>query len=341
MNVYSLARTLLFQLDPERAHGLALTMLDWIDRLKLHKLLGDKTIRLPATVMGIDFPNPVGLAAGLDKNGEHIDSLVACGFGFIEIGTVTPRPQPGNDKPRLFRLVDDEAIINRMGFNNKGVEHLLQQVRQSRCDCVLGINIGKNKDTPLEDATDDYQQALALVYQYADYVTINISSPNTPGLRALQHGDELHKLLTQLKHDQKALADKHGSYVPLVVKIAPDLTNSEIESLAKTFIQLKIDGVIATNTTSSREGLTDQKQATEQGGLSGKPLTEKADEVLASLITALGGEIPVIAAGGVMNATDACRKIELGAALVQVYTGFIYHGPALVAESIQQIAKMK
>ena len=341
MNIYRIVRNLLFMLDPERAHGLSLGMLDGLYRLGLSGLIAGRRINSPRTVMGITFPNPVGLAAGLDKDGEHIDSLAACGFGFIEIGTVTPQAQPGNDRPRLFRLVDDEAIINRMGFNNKGVEYLVMQVRQSRRDCVLGINIGKNKDTPLENATDDYQQSLAQVYQYADYVTINISSPNTPGLRALQHGDELHNLLEQLKLDQKTLAARHGSYVPLVVKIAPDLSKSEIESLANTFIALSIDGVIATNTTCSRDGLSDQKQAEEQGGLSGKPLNNKADEVLARLVAALEGKIPVIAAGGVMNAADACRKIELGAALVQIYTGFVYHGPALITESICQIAKLK
>ncbi len=330
MNIYTIARKILFMLDPERAHGLSLRMLDWLHRLGLIGLFARPRVSSPHTVMGIEFPNRVGLAAGLDKDGEHIDALAACGFGFVEIGTVTPLPQSGNDKPRLFRLEQDEAIINRMGFNNKGVAHLLEQVKQSRRDCVLGINIGKNKVTPNENALDDYQQALLQVYPYADYVTINISSPNTPGLRDLQHGEELRKLLTQLKQDQRKLADEYGRYVPLLVKIAPDLEADEIQSLAETFLSLKIDGVIATNTTNSREGLLDEVQAEEQGGLSGRPLKARSDAVLEALLSHLDGKIPVIAAGGIMSPVDALRKIELGAELVQVYTGFIYQGPDLV-----------
>ena len=330
MNIYPLVRKLIFLLKPETAHTVSLWSMDVANKLGLLKLFLGKPVKAPVTVMGIEFLNPVGLAAGLDKNGEHIDALAACGFGFVEIGTVTPRAQPGNPKPRLFRLEADEAIINRMGFNNLGVEYLIDHVKQSQRRCVLGINIGKNRDTSLENAVDDYCSALTQVYAYADYVTINISSPNTPGLRDLQHGEELEKLLSGLKLEQSRLKDVHGKYVPLAVKIAPDLDRQAVAELAKTFIKLNIDGVIATNTTNSREGLRDLKQAQEQGGLSGRPLTQMSDLVLEWLVAELEGKIPVIAAGGVFSAADARRKIELGAALVQVYTGFIYQGPSLI-----------
>lgn len=331
MNFYPVIRKLLFLLKPEMAHTVSLRLMDVANKLGLLKLFLGKPVKAPVTVMGIEFLNPVGLAAGLDKNGEHIDALAACGFGFVEIGTVTPRAQPGNPKPRLFRLEADEAIINRMGFNNHGVEYLIDKVKQSHRQCVLGINIGKNRDTSLENAVEDYRSALTQVYAYADYVTINISSPNTPGLRDLQHGEELEKLLTSLKQEQSRLEGVHGKYVPLAVKIAPDLDDAAITELAQTFIRLEIDGVIATNTTNTREGLHDQQQSTEQGGLSGRPLTQISDQVLEKLVSDLGGKIPVIAAGGVFSADDARRKMELGASLVQVYTGFIYQGPALIA----------
>ncbi|MFC1589264.1 quinone-dependent dihydroorotate dehydrogenase [Pseudomonadota bacterium] len=332
MNFYPVVRKLLFLFKPEIAHTLSLQLMDVANKLGLLKLFVGKPVKSPVTVMGIEFLNPVGLAAGLDKNGEHIDSLAACGFGFVEIGTVTPRAQPGNPRPRLFRLEADEAIINRMGFNNEGVEYLVDNVKRSQRQCVLGINIGKNRDTSLEHAVDDYRSALTQVYDYADYVTINISSPNTPGLRDLQHGEELEKLLSALKQEQSRLEVAHSKYVPLVVKIAPDLEASDITELAETFIRQNIDGVIATNTTNSREGLSDQKQAEEQGGLSGRPLKQKSDHVLEQLVCKLEGKIPVIAAGGVFSAEDARRKMELGASLVQVYTGFIYQGPNLVRE---------
>ncbi|MDH5710209.1 MAG: quinone-dependent dihydroorotate dehydrogenase [Gammaproteobacteria bacterium] len=332
MKAYPLVRKMLFMLKPEAAHGLSLSLLDLANKLGLLRLFLGKPVIAPVKVMGLEFANPVGLAAGLDKNGDHIDALAACGFGFVEIGTVTPRAQPGNPKPRLFRLEDDEAIINRMGFNNEGVDYLIKNVKRSQHQCILGINIGKNRDTTLEQAVDDYRSALSSVYQYADYVTINISSPNTPGLRDLQHGEELGRLLSCLKAEQTRLHDLHDKYVPLVVKIAPDLEDADIEQLAETFIQQKIDGVIATNTTNSREGLTDQHQASEQGGLSGRPLRDKSDHVLGHLVIRLEGKIPVIAAGGVFTVDDARRKIALGATLVQVYTGFIYRGPALVRE---------
>ena len=332
MNFYPVIRKLLFLLKPETAHGVSLWLMDVANKLGLLKLFVGKPIKAPVTVMGIEFLNPVGLAAGLDKNGEHIDALAACGFGFIEIGTVTPRAQPGNPKPRLFRLEADEAIINRMGFNNHGVEYLIENVKRSQRQCVLGINIGKNRDTSLENAVDDYCSALTQVYPYADYVTINISSPNTPGLRDLQHGEELEKLLTSLKQEQSRLEGVHGKYVPLAVKIAPDLDRGAVKELAQTFLRLNIDAVIATNTTNSREGLRDKELAQEQGGLSGRPLTQMSDLILEWLVAELDGKIPVIAAGGVFSAADASRKIELGAALVQVYTGFIYQGTTLVKD---------
>ena len=332
MNFYPIVRKLIFLLKPETAHAVSLRLMDVANKLGLLKLFIGKPIKAPVTVMGIEFLNPVGLAAGLDKNGEHIDALAACGFGFVEIGTVTPRAQPGNPKPRLFRLEADEAIINRMGFNNHGVEYLIENVKRSQRQCVLGINIGKNRDTSLENAVDDYLSALTQVYPHADYVTINISSPNTPGLRDLQHGEELEKLLSSLKQEQARLNNVHEKYVPLAVKIAPDLDREAVKELAQTFLRLNIDAVIATNTTNSREGLSDKKQSQEQGGLSGRPLTQMSDLVLEWLVAELDGQIPVIAAGGVFSAADASRKIELGAALVQVYTGFIYQGPTLVRD---------
>ncbi|MCK5001810.1 MAG: dihydroorotate dehydrogenase (quinone), partial [Gammaproteobacteria bacterium] len=242
MNFYHLVRKLLFLLKPETAHTVSLSLLDIANKLGLLRLFIGKPVKAPLKVMGIEFDNPIGLAAGLDKNGEHIDALAACGFGFVEIGTVTPRAQPGNPKPRLFRLEADEAIINRMGFNNRGVEYLIENVKRSQRQCVLGINIGKNRDTSLENAVDDYCSALSQVYPYADYVTINISSPNTPGLRDLQHGEELEKLLSSLKQEQSRLGSVHGKYVPLAVKIAPDLDKQAVVELAQTFIRLDIDG---------------------------------------------------------------------------------------------------
>ncbi len=332
LNLYPLVQKLLFMLDAETAHGLSLRALDVLYRLGLIRLVAAAPVKSSSAVrvMGIEFPNRVGLAAGLDKNGEHIDALAACGFGFVEIGTVTPRPQAGNDKPRLFRLVQDRAIINRMGFNNHGVDYLVERVKRSRRKCVLGINIGKNKLTPNETAVDDYVVCLQKVYAHADYIVVNISSPNTPGLRELQHADALRSLLQVLKQEQTTLQQQHARYVPLLVKIAPDLGDTEIESLAAIFIELGLDGVIATNTTNARTGLSQSELAAEQGGLSGQPLTERADHVLSVLVNALHGKLPVIAAGGVMSVEDAQRKLALGAALVQVYTGFIYRGPQLV-----------
>ena len=339
MNLYPLLRFLLFRLDPERAHAVSMALLEIAYRLRLSRLLFGKREHAPATVFGLEFPNRVGLAAGLDKNGDHIDALAACGFGFVEIGTVTPRPQPGNPRPRLFRLVEDEAIINRMGFNNQGVAYLVNKVRASKRDCIIGINIGKNRDTPLQDAVDDYLAAFEQVYPHADYVTVNISSPNTPGLRDLQHGEELNRLLNALKQRQRELADEHGSYRPLLVKIAPDLSDDEIRQLVATLLESRIDGVIATNTSNQRPDLKSQFAA-EQGGLSGGPIQHQSDHVLSVLVSELGGRIPVIAVGGIMSAADAERKLKAGAALVQVYTGFIYSGPKLIADICERIVKI-
>ena len=337
MNIYPLLRTVLFMFDPERAHAISMTLLEIVYRLKLSRVLFGKRKHAPVKVLGLEFPNAIGLAAGLDKNGDHIDALAACGFGFVEIGTVTPRPQPGNPKPRLFRLVKDQAIINRMGFNNAGVEYLVNKVKASQRDCIIGINIGKNRDTSLEHAVDDYVKAFEQVYPHADYITVNISSPNTPGLRDLQHGEELNRLLHTLKLRQQQLSEEHHSYKPLLVKIAPDLSDEEIRQLANTLLENNVDGVIATNTSNQRPKLKSTGLASEQGGLSGRPIQPQSDHVLAVLVHELNGKIPVIAVGGIMSAADAQRKISAGAALVQVYTGFIYAGPRLVSDIADKI----
>jgi len=306
-------------------------MLSLLSSLGLLKIFIQKAVVAPVTIMGIEFPNAVGLAAGLDKNARHIDALSQCGFGFIEVGTVTPLAQSGNDKPRLFRLPDDEAIINRMGFNNDGVEALVRYAKRNQKKCILGINIGKNKITPLEDAVDDYILCMQQVYAYADYITINISSPNTPGLRELQHGEGLSEFLSRLKDKQSELHHTTQRYVPLAVKIAPDLSNDEINDIASRLISAKIDAVIATNTTNSRPStLVHTDVAKETGGLSGKPVFKVSNIVLKQLVIALKGEIPVIAVGGITSAADAIEKINAGVSLVQIYTGFIYSGPKLV-----------
>lgn len=331
--MYSLIRRILFLFDAETIHVFSLKALSFTNAIGLLQLFVKKRIDSPVTVMGIDFPNAVGLAAGLDKNAQHIDALAQCGFGFIEVGTVTPLAQPGNDRPRLFRLPADNAIINRMGFNNAGVEALIKNVKKSHSSCVLGINIGKNKATPLEKAVDDYLACMQQVYRYADYITINISSPNTPGLRDLQHGEGLTVLLTQLKNKQAELNQQYQRYVPLAVKIAPDLSESEIKDIAKRLLSAKIDGVIATNTTNSRpSSLKCKNVVNEAGGLSGAPVFELSTYVLKQLVDALKGKIPVIAVGGISSAKDAQEKINAGASLVQIYTGFIYAGPQLINE---------
>ena len=328
--IYTSLRPLLFKLAPETAHRVTLQSLETLYRLKLAPLFFGCQHAAPCTVMGLNFPNAVGLAAGMDKNAEYIDSLAALGFGFIEVGTVTPRPQIGNPQPRLFRLPQAHGIINRMGFNNQGVDQLIRNVKKSHFKGILGINIGKNFDTPLEKAVDDYLIGLQKVYQYADYVTVNISSPNTPGLRDLQQDTALEQLLKTLTHAQKNLAQQHQKYVPLLIKIAPDLTDIEVAALANTVLKYAIDGIIATNTTLSRAGVENLEHANEQGGLSGAPLSKRATEIVSQLSDRLQGKIPIIAAGGIMSAADAQDKIKAGASLVQIYTGLIYQGPHLV-----------
>lgn len=325
--LYSLARPLLFSLDPETAHRFTLKGADL-----LGGLLGKPVPARPVRAMGVDFPNPVGLAAGLDKNAEHIDALGALGFGFIEVGTVTPRPQPGNPRPRLFRLPRANALINRFGFNNVGVEAFLANVKQARWRGVLGINIGKNFDTPLDKAADDYVLCLERVYGAATYVTINISSPNTQGLRGLQEKSELDALLGRIAASRERLADRHGRRVPLALKIAPDLDATHIADIAAAVRTHGVDAVIATNTSVSRDGVEGLPHATEQGGLSGGPIKTRATAVLAALAGQFGGQVPLIGAGGILTGADAAEKFAAGACLVQLYTGLIYRGPALVGE---------
>jgi len=326
---------LLFTLPPETAHSLALNTLKFLYKFKFNKQISYK----PCTVMGLYFPNPVGLAAGLDKNAEYIDCLAGLGFGFIEVGTVTPEAQPGNPKPRLFRLGKNQAIINRMGFNNHGIDRLLKNVKAAKFKGILGINIGKNFNTPIEEAIDDYLIGLEKAYPFADYITVNISSPNTPGLRQLQQADQLDSMLKALKAAQQELASKHNKYVPLVVKIAPDLTEQEVKDIANTLLASKIDGVIATNTTLSRDNLIPETHINKTGGLSGSPLSTKSTEIIKQLNAILKAKIPIIAVGGIMTATDAEAKLEAGASLVQIYTGLIYKGPKLIDEIKKMLDK--
>jgi len=337
MNLYPLIRPLLFSLDPETAHEVTLKLLNAAYISGLSKMAYPKIDHKPVKVMGLDFKNPVGLAAGLDKNGDYINALAALGFGFVEIGTVTPRPQPGNPKPRLFRLPEHQAIINRMGFNNLGIDHLLDQVKQSRYSGILGINIGKNFDTPIENAADDYLIGLRKAYISASYITINISSPNTKNLRQLQQGDEIKALISSLKEEQLKLQREHGKYVPLVLKIAPDLTDDEITHIARLLLEFEIDGVIATNTTIARDMIANHPLANEAGGLSGAPVKEKSTWVVRSLAAELNGRIPVIAAGGILSAEDAKEKLAAGASLVQIYSGLIYRGPQLIADIVKSL----
>ena len=338
--MYQLARRALFLLPTETSHHLSLQAIALSSRLGLLKLLPKPEGR-PVQAMGLTFPNAVGLAAGLDKNGDYFDALSALGLGFVEIGTITPRPQPGNPQPRLFRLPEYQAIINRMGFNNLGVDHLVAQVRERKFKGVLGINIGKNFDTPVEKASDDYRLCMEKVYAHADYIAVNISSPNTPGLRDLQHAEQLDELLATLKQTQTRLADQQGRYVPLALKIAPDLDDEQIADMARQLIKHGIDGVIATNTTLSREPIKRSPLAGEQGGLSGWPVREKSTEVVGKLAKALDGALPIIGVGGIGSGADACDKINAGATLVQVYTGFIYRGPVLIREAVGAVGAME
>ncbi|MFZ3285908.1 MAG: quinone-dependent dihydroorotate dehydrogenase [Telluria sp.] len=338
--LYCLTRPLLFSLDPETAHNLTLPALRRAAALGLTRAIR-KPAPDPRTVMGIRFPNPVGLAAGLDKDGAYIDGLAALGFGSIEIGTVTPRAQPGNPKPRMFRLPQAKGIINRMGFNNGGVEAFVANVQASKFyqdkEGVLGLNIGKNADTPIERAAEDYLHCLQKVYPYASYVTVNISSPNTKNLRQLQGASELDALLAQLKQAQSRLAEQHKRYVPLTLKIAPDIDDEQIKNIAGALMRHKIDGVIAANTTLSRTAVEGMRHGEQAGGLSGAPVFELSNIVIRKLKAELGEALPIIGVGGIMCGADAKAKIDAGAQLVQLYSGLIYAGPALVRECAEAL----
>lgn len=340
--MYGLARPFLFGLDPERAHALGLSTLEAAYRSGLNPLLAMRPKPLPTKAFGLEFPNPVGLAAGLDKNGAHIDALLALGFGFVEVGTVTPRPQLGNPKPRMFRLPQHEAIINRLGFNNDGVDALVRNVgRAKRKHGLLGINIGKNKDTANEDAASDYLHCMERVYPLADYITINISSPNTEGLRELQEEQALRRLVGTLREAQERLGAQHGKRVPMLVKVAPDLSENDIDAAGRVLGDLNVDGVIAGNTTLSRDGVEGARHADEAGGLSGAPLMAKATVVLRMLRTRLPEHIPLIGVGGILHGADAATKQAAGAILVQTYTGLIYRGPALIGECVEALRRRK
>ncbi|HQR11920.1 MAG TPA: quinone-dependent dihydroorotate dehydrogenase [Casimicrobiaceae bacterium] len=334
---YPFARPFLFALDPETAHDIAFAGLDRAARFGIAGLFAPRLRATPVSVMGITFPNRVGLAAGLDKNAEHLAGLATFGFGFLEAGTVTPRAQPGNPKPRMWRLPQANALINRLGFNNDGVARFLANLGASSYRGILGINIGRNFDTPNERAADDYLACLRAVYAKASYVTVNISSPNTTGLRDLQEEDALAALLQSLKREQAALAQKHGRYVPLVVKIAPDLADAAVGDIARALTRHRCDGVIATNTTIARDAVAGMPHAEEAGGLSGGPLRERSTAVIRSLARALDGALPIIGVGGILSGADAREKIAAGASLVQIYTGLIYRGPELVAECVRAL----
>lgn len=333
--MYPIVQKALFQCDPEWSHDFTLNFLKRTQHNLLKSTYQQSVAAHPVNCFGLTFKNPLGLAAGLDKNGECIDAFAAMGFGFIEIGTVTPLAQPGNEKPRMFRLPDASALINRMGFNNKGVDYLVEQVKQANYDGILGINIGKNKQTEEQNALDDYLICLKKVYAYADYVTVNISSPNTPGLRSLQYGEALDKLLLGLKAEQKQLAQIHGKYVPLVVKIAPDLTDEEIKDIANSLLKTEIDGVIATNTTLDRSSVEGLRYAKEAGGLSGEVLTAKSLHVTKVLAEALQGAMPIIGVGGIHSSATANDRLNAGATLVQIYSSFIYQGPPLIKQIVK------
>jgi dihydroorotate dehydrogenase len=332
MNIYQHVRPLLFQLDAEFAHDIALKTLKFSEKYGALSLYLQAPTCAPRQVMGLTFPNAVGLAAGLDKNGAVIDGMAKLGFGFIEIGTVTPRPQPGNVKPRLFRVTEAQGIINRFGFNNLGVDNLVENVKAAKYRGILGINIGKNFDTPNEKAADDYLICMQKVYAHASYIAVNISSPNTKNLRDLQAADALSGLLASLKMQQTKLSEKHGKYVPITLKIAPDLDSNQVIEIADLLMQHKIDGVIATNTTLSRDLVKGMKNADEKGGLSGAPVKNQSTLVVEQLSKRLHGALPIIGVGGILSGTDAQEKIDAGASLVQVYSGLIYHGPKLVRD---------
>jgi dihydroorotate dehydrogenase len=330
MNTYSFIKPLIFQFDAETAHDLTLKSLKYAEKTGVLRLYPAAPVCQPRQVMGITFPNAVGLAAGLDKNGAVIDGMAALGFGFIEIGTITPRPQPGNPKPRLFRVKEAQGIVNRFGFNNLGVDNLIENVKAANYKGVLGINIGKNFDTPNERAVDDYLICMRKVYAYASYITVNISSPNTKNLRALQEKEALSDLLSTLKQEQLKLAQTHGRYVPVALKIAPDLELEQVNEIADLLMAHSIDAVIATNTTLARDMVQGMQNANEAGGLSGAPVREKSTLVIQQLSQRLQGALPIIGVGGILSGADAVEKIAAGASLVQVYSGLIYKGPKLV-----------
>lgn len=340
--LYPLARGVLFRLDPETAHDVVLGHIDRAYALKLTRCVAADR-KAPRSVFGLDFRNPVGLAAGLDKNGDHIDALADLGFGFIEVGTITPRAQPGNPKPRMFRIPEAQALVNRLGFNNRGLEVMVENLKRSRFlrdGGIVGANIGKNFDTPNERANDDYLTCLRAVYPLASYVTVNISSPNTKGLRNLQEGDALASLLQALVRERDHLKSTPRRHVPMLLKIAPDLTQEQVEAIAEALLHFGFDGVIATNTTVSRDAVKGLPHAEETGGLSGAPVMEPATRVLGWLTHALAGKLPIIGVGGIVNGVDARAKVEAGASLVQIYTGFIYRGPQLIGEAVDAIAKV-
>lgn len=340
--LYIAIRNLLFRLPSEVSHYVALELLKLGSLLRVNQLItyfNHRNLAFSSTkVMSIDFPNPVGIAAGLDKNGDYISVFESLGFGFIEIGTVTPRPQPGNPKPRLFRLPSNQAIINRMGFNNKGVDYLVEKIKNRKCKVPLGINIGKNFDTPIDKAIDDYLLCFNKVYNYADYIVVNISSPNTPDLRSLQHGNHLRGLLIELKKQQDILRKKFNKYVPLVVKVAPDLKEEEIQKMAEIFLDCKVDGLIATNTTIDKSCVENSLHGNEVGGLSGKPIFLNSLKAQLAFYKILNNKIPIIGVGGITDEDRALERLNTGANLIQIYTGFIYSGPALITKILRKLA---
>ena len=333
---YALLRPFLFNMDPEHAHEMTLSLLDKAHKARVLGLVYGQSMQ-PTDCMGLQFANPVGLAAGLDKNGDYIDALAELGFGFIEVGTVTPKPQVGNDKPRLFRIKQADAIINRMGFNNQGVDYLIENVKHCKYKGNIGINIGKNAATPVENAADDYVYCLERVYAHASYITVNISSPNTKNLRDLQSGEALTQLLDTIKNRHNQLATEYGFYVPLVLKVAPDLEPLQVDYISQQLLDFEIDGLIATNTTLSRVGVEDLPDGDQAGGLSGRPVSHISTQILQQFSDQLDGKVALIGVGGIDSGANAVKKIEAGADLVQLYSGLIYKGPGLVQSCIQSI----
>ncbi|AWH87085.1 quinone-dependent dihydroorotate dehydrogenase [Limnobaculum parvum] len=334
---YPFIRKALFQLDPEQAHEFTFRLLHRINGTPLQSLIRQSVPNKPVRCMGLNFKNPLGLAAGLDKDGECIDAFGAMGFGSIEVGTVTPKPQPGNEKPRLYRIVAAEGLINRMGFNNLGVDNLVENIKKTRFDGIIGVNIGKNKATPVEQGKDDYLICMDKVYPYAGYIAVNISSPNTPGLRTLQYGEALDDLLAAIKNKQIELEKRHAKYVPIAVKIAPDLSEEELIQVADGLIRHNIDGVIATNTTLDRKLVDGLINSDQSGGLSGRPLQLRSTEIIRRLSTELKGKLPIIGVGGIDSLTSAREKLDAGSSLIQIYSGFIYKGPSLVKDILTHI----